>query len=349
MKNFITLPTATLRQIMKQIDQLGKRCLVVADEQLKLLGTISDGDIRKAFLKGCRPEDSIEYLYCRNPRFISESSFTRTMCRELLLKEKLDLIPIVNKSKIITKIYFSDLNIFPVYPNSAGEINAPLVVMAGGKGTRMEPLTKVLPKALIPINDKPIIEHILDRFSYIGCVEFYISLNYKSRIIKAYFEDEKKWNNVKYCVENKPSGTIGSLRKLRTLLNSPFFVSNCDIIVNADIKEIYRHHIQQENSITIVATTKCFIIPYGECQFKKNGSLIKLIEKPQHTTSINTGLYVLNQNVLSLIPDEKVFHMTDLIDVAVKRQFKVGVFSISEDSWIDVGQLDEYKRFVSSL
>ena len=221
--------------------------------------------------------------------------------------------------------------------------------MAGGKGKRMEPFTKVLPKPLIPINDKTVIEHIIDRFQLFGCENFYLTVNYKSKILKAYFEELDLTYNINFVTEDIPLGTIGSLSFLKKEIKNSFFVTNCDCIVKADYQSIYNFHQSNNYDLTLVASAKEYVIPYGTCELNDNGSLSKINEKPKYNFLINTGFYVLNANLIQLIPDNKFYHITDLISDLRRRKMRVGVYPVYDSSWLDVGQWHEYKQSVKML
>ena len=258
----------------------------------------------------------------------------------------MDLIPIVNENGIVLDyVNWSILGKKTKASESFTDI--PVVIMAGGKGERMKPFTKILPKPMIPINDKTILEYIIERFRNISCNDFHITLNYKAKILKAYFEELNLDYNISFVEEVKPLGTAGSLFLLKNKMKKPFFVSNCDIIVKCDYEELYQFHIEGKYDITLVASNKEYIIPYGTCELDKNGSLSIINEKPKYDFLINTGLYVVNPRLLKLIPKNKFYHITHLIENAKASGFKIGVFPINEESWIDIGQWSEYKKAIN--
>ena len=219
------------------------------------------------------------------------------------------------------------------------------VIMAGGFGTRLKPLTNVLPKPLIPIGEKTIIEDIFERFYNHGCSQFYISVNYKADLIEYYL---KKQNLAAYQLnffsEQNPMGTAGSLSLLKGKIDQTFFVSNCDIIIDQDYSEILDYHRSNNNEITIVAALKHFPIAYGTIETGDNGKLLNLLEKPELTYKINSGMYILEPHLIEQIPTDSFFHITQLIEIVQKRKGKVGVFPVSEKSWTDVGSWSEYLK-----
>jgi NDP-sugar pyrophosphorylase family protein len=221
--------------------------------------------------------------------------------------------------------------------------------MAGGKGSRLKPFTEVLPKPLIPLNDKTVVEHIINSFTDNGLKEFYISINFKGKILKAFFEELNSKLIIKFLEENKPLGTAGSLYKLRNKISSTFIVTNCDVIFKFDINDLINFHKESQLDVTLVVSAKQFEIPYGACETDNEGFLKKIIEKPKLDYLINTGLYVFESTVLDYIPKNKFYNMNELIQKLIKDNKKIGVFPINSNAWLDLGQWDEYKNAVKKL
>jgi NDP-sugar pyrophosphorylase family protein len=220
----------------------------------------------------------------------------------------------------------------------------PVVIMAGGQGTRLAPFTSILPKPLVPIGDRPVIEHIMDRFAAFGCDRFVISLNYKASLIKAYLADEDLPCAIEFVDEDRPLGTGGSLSLMRDKLDGTFFVTNCDVLVEADYADIERHHRESGNLVTIVASMKHITIPYGVCEIADGGRLTAITEKPQFDFLVSTGFYVLDQSVLADVPEDTFFHLTELVSGYLREGRPVGVYPVSEKSWLDIGQLEELRE-----
>jgi len=349
MKNIIVQSGISIRQAMKNLSESGKKCLVIANDENMLLGTLSDGDLRKAILNGTRMGESIKSIYQKNPTVLIKDKYSISKAKKLFLKHNFDLIPIVNENGVLEDILLLESILKNGDNKQKNKLDVPVVIMAGGRGERMEPFTKILPKPLIPVHEKPVIEHIIERFTALGMNDFYITVNYKSRIMKAFFEELDPGYSVTFVTEEKPLGTAGSLKYLVDDLESSFFVTNCDTIINADLFTLYQNHKSGKYDITIVASAKEYVIPFGACKLNKNGGLDSIIEKPRFDFLINTGLYIINPEVLSLIPKERVFHTTDLIQAAKKNNMEIGVYPIDEDSWIDVGQWAEYQKAVEKL
>lgn len=221
--------------------------------------------------------------------------------------------------------------------------------MAGGKGTRLDPFTRILPKALIPVGEKPVIEIIMDEYARYGMKNFHISVNSKSKMIKAYFGDQDSDYNISFIDEDKPLGTAGALRFLKDKFDNPFFVSNCDIIVRNNYYDILQFHKDGRYDLTVVGSMQHRTIPYGVCKFENGGLLKSIQEKPEYDFLVNTGMYLLNPHILRYIPENTYFDMTELINVLQKKAHKVGVYPVSEKSWVDIGQLTEYRTTIREL
>ena len=253
-------------------------------------------------------------------------------------------MPVVNDRREIVKVIFwEDLFGSPILPPKK-QFHVPVVIMAGGLGSRLKPLTNVIPKPLIPINEKTIIEHIFDRFREHGCDSFYISVNYKAELIEYYLDEQNLPYNIVYFKENVPMGTAGSLSLLKGKIKDTFFVSNCDILIEEDYSEILEYHKRNNNEITIVAALKSYNIPYGTIKSGEKGELKELIEKPCFTFKINSGMYILEPHLIDEIPNDKFFHITQLIEKVKNRRGRVGVFPVSEKSWKDIGEWSVYLK-----
>ena len=344
MKNITIKPSASIKEAMEALDKTAEKVLLVVDDSQGLIGSLTDGDIRRYILKGADLTGIIENAYNRNPFFIFKEDFDREKVKKIFTENKISLIPILDCNRKVVdyvtweKVFGNDKR------QEHQKLNVPVVIMAGGSGTRIEPFTKVLPKPLIPVGEKPVIDHIIDNFRAYGICEFYMTIHHMSKIIRAYFEEKSPDYSISFAEENEPMGTAGGLKLLKGKLNKPFFVSNCDIIIKADYADLYRSHTKKSYDITLVASTKQFNIPYGICELNGNGSLERIEEKPKYNFLVNTGLYLLNPDVIELIPDKKFFHITHLMDKIKENNGAIGVYPVSEKAWIDVGQWSEYRK-----
>ena len=218
--------------------------------------------------------------------------------------------------------------------------------MAGGKGTRLKPLTNVIPKPLIPIGEKTILEEIMNQFEAIGCSKFYVSVNYKSNIMRFYLDQLEHHYDITFFEETKPLGTIGSVSLLKGKIDTPFFVSNCDILIDQDYRDVYDYHVNNRNDLTVVTAVKSITIPYGVIETGENGLMNNLQEKPEHTYMINTGVYILQPDLINEIPEGDFFHITNLMEKIKSRGGRIGCFPVSEHRWKDMGDWNEYLKMI---
>ena len=329
---------------MALLNQTPEKCLLVTEDSRKLLGTLTDGDIRRAILSGSLVSDTILNVYFKQSTFINQSSFNKTLAKSLINDNGLSILPVLdNSGSIVDYVSLQKLGIQQRDDEILKDI--PVVIMAGGKGTRLQPLTKFLPKPLIPFgNETTLIEKIISQFTKFGCKKFIISVNYKSKLIKSYFEELNPDYEVKFIEEDKPLGTIGSLTLAKEYINKPFFLTNCDVLVKANLNDFRKHHLDGHFNATIMVSTKRHVIPYGTCELNKDGSLAKIIEKPSHELLINTGLYFFEQTILDCITPNTKLDATDLIQLLINNSKRIGIFPINSESWSDFGQWDELKN-----
>lgn len=351
LEDLLISPDHTISETLKQFDLSGEKVLLITAEDKKLLGVITDGDIRRAVLSGYSIDEKISEIFNKKPSVLKESSYTLESAKKLLLKYKVDLLPILNSKKevvdyITWKMAFSDQGI---QSKPLGKITNPVVIMAGGKGTRLEPVTTIIPKPLIPVGSKTIVEHIMERFCQNGVRKFYFTLNYLGEMIKAYLNSVDNENTLNYVFEKDYYGTAGSLKLLTNQLSDRFIVSNCDILVNADYSKVMEFHQSNRAQLTMLSAFQRHRIPYGVINFKEDGVVTQILEKPERTVVINTGVYILETECLEYIPEDQVFHMTDLVQVLMKNDKKVCTYPVNEDDYIDIGQWDEYRKAVKQF
>lgn len=344
----------TIREAMVRLDQTAEKCLFIVDANEVLVGTLTDGDVRRAILSGARLDEAIEGRFHRDPLKVTESpgedrAAIDEQALHIMKAGRVEVIPVVDPAGRVSRYVTWDDLVPEPSRDLRPPLDVPIVIMAGGYGTRLEPFTKVLPKPLIPVHDKPIIEHIIDRFVEHGADDFRLTVNYKSRIIKAYFEDQSPSYRLSFIDEAEPMGTAGSLQFLAGHVHGAVFVTNCDIIINADYRHILAYHREHGHAVTLVGSAVHYEIPYGTCVLNESGSLASIHEKPSYDFLVNTGMYVLDAEMLSVIPATGAYHMTHLIEDVLKAGRTVGVFPISEDAWIDVGQWKEYARATERL
>lgn len=350
-ETLLIAPDVSLKEALKKLDISALGVLLVADSKQKLLGTITDGDIRRAMLAGYELSEPIRGHFNENPHFFYENRYSADEARKLFLERRFEIIPILSKDGTISS-YLTWSTFFAeeeIAQKTKRTINVPLVVMAGGKGTRMAPFTKVLPKPLIPIGDKTILELILDEFRGFGVEDIYFTLNYRGEMIRAYFDGIDRPYSVHYLWEKEFCGTAGSLRLLMPEIPEVFFVSNCDIIVNADFADVYDFHMRNDACLTVISSVKHTKIPYGVVRFGAGGLVERIEEKPEFSFTINTGVYLLSRKCVDFIPEGKVFHMTDLMQALMDAGQAVYTYPVNENEYTDIGQWDEYQRAIGKF
>jgi len=340
---------SSIKSALKQVSKGGKKCLIIVDDKKRLLGTLSDGDIRRAILNNKDINSSITSIYNKRPFYFEKGKVSKKEMEKVFKEKRLDLIPVLNKKGQVIEVISWDtfLKDQPDFSTSLADI--PVVIMAGGKGTRLAPFTDVLPKPLIPVGGRTVIETIIDKFRDYGVKDFYISINHKAKILKAFFQELEPEYNVTFIEEKKPLGTAGSLILLKNTLKSTFFVTNCDIIINDFYPDLLNFHLSKSNDLSLVASARDFVIPYGTCELDKEGFLKKINEKPKFDFLVNTGLYIMEEKILDLIPKNSLLDANELIILAKKEKYKIGVYPIDDDSWLDVGQWEEYRKVIQDF
>lgn len=346
-KNRVIEPSLSLLQAMKLMDMEGVKTLFVFEKE-HFEGILTIGDIQRAIIKGVALSEHISHILDKHKIYASLSEGKDEIAEKMRLL-RAEVMPILDEEGKLKDVWFWG-DLFNKSDKPFREsIDLPVVVMAGGKGTRLKPLTNVLPKPLIPVGDKTILETIMDQFEGIGCHKFYMSVNYKSDMMRFYLDQLEHSYDIDFFEETKPLGTIGSVSLLKGEINTPFFVSNCDIIIEQDFRDVYDYHQSNQNELTIVTAVKSYRIPYGVIEAGEDGLLTGLIEKPETTYLINTGLYILNPNLIEEIPEGEFFHITDLITKIMDRGARVGCFPVSDNALRDMGEWPEYLKMINVL
>lgn len=329
---------------LKLMDSSKTKLLFVFDEK-KFVGLLTIGDIQRAILKDVVLASSIFTILDKNKVYASVDEPVEDI-KKKMSKLRAESMPVIDENGNLVKVYsWKDLFGSKIQAECPA-LNIPVVIMAGGLGSRLAPLTNIYPKPLIPIGEKTIVESIMDKFVRYNCHDFYMSVNYKADTIKNYFDFiSNPEYNVSYFQEDKPMGTAGSLRLLKDKINSTFFVSNCDILIEEDYANILEYHRSNKNELTVVAAVKTISIPYGTIITGENGLLESIEEKPTLSFKINTGLYILEPSLLDDIPDE-FFHITHLMEKLKAQGRRVGVYPISQNDWKDMGDWNEYLKLV---
>lgn len=337
-------PEFSLLEALQRMDNVSARLLIVMQDN-KFISLLSIGDLQRAIIGNKSLDCSVSSVLRTNIE-VAKVGDDYEKIKLYMLQTKTEYMPIIDDDSNIVDIIFWD-DLFTQSIVHSTKLNLPVVIMAGGKGVRLRPLTNILPKPLLPIDNRTIVEHIINNFEVIGCSKFFMSINYKSKMIRQYFEMIAKKIDIEFFEEEMPLGTAGSLHLIKSKINSTFFISNCDILIEEDYAAIYKYHIEYENELTIVASLKSYSIPYGILETKDGGELKELVEKPDINFLINSGMYLLEPHLLNEIPENQFFHITDLIKKIQLRGGRVGVFPVSEKSWRDIGDWEKYLEVIN--
>lgn len=338
---------STIREGMKQLNESAEKNLYVVNASGKLVGSLTDGDIRRGILRGISLEEPVETIMFKEVKCVSCNENRLALIKSLMLKHDISSLPVVDINRTIVDIVYW-IDIFSKPPISSHSVRENKVfILAGGMGTRLDPFTKILPKPLIPVGDQPIIERIMDAFSGYGYSDFIISLNHKADMIKTYLSDESvkgKYKNICYIHEPVPLGTIGSLYLAKDDINGTFIITNADILVEEDLEKIVAYHKERNAVLTIVGCVKNTVVPYGVLNIDEDDRLISMEEKPSLYHLINTGVYIAEPQILSFITAAKKCDATQLIHDLLQAGENICVYPVHEEQWFDIGQWTEYDR-----
>lgn len=332
----------TVVDALKQIDRNSKGIVYVSEDG-GLCGTVTDGDIRRHILNKGSLSACVTDIMNKTPIFCYMKE--KEYAQDIMFKNHIRSIPILSEKNKIIDIVFA----YDVFSPEKKQLNIPVVIMAGGKGTRLYPYTQILPKPLIPIGEKTITEHIISRFQEYGCWHFDMIVNYKKNFIKSYFLDNENIYDVNFVDETEFLGTGGGLKLLEGRYDTTFFMTNCDILIEEDYAKILEYHQNNHNIITMVCAEKNMVIPYGTVEVAKDGKAVALKEKPSLSFITNTGFYVIEPEFLDMIPDDTFIHITDVIQSCIDAGKDVGVYTIPEEKWLDMGQMEEMEKMKKKL
>ncbi len=349
MNKYTISKTSNIREAIKKIDENGEGLIFVVSNENKVIGVLTDGDFRRAILNGVSLSEICDNIANHDFKFIDSNSFSERQVINLFLQFKIDHLPLLENGIFIQLIKRKDYDLTGkvILPIALNEVS--VVIMAGGKGTRMKPFTNIFPKPLIPIGNKSMLEIIMDEYNVYFQSKFILSVNFKANLIKAYLDEFTNLYNFSYLEEDVPLGTGGALKYLDGKIDKPFFVSNCDILIKANYADIYKYHNDEKNDFTIVASMIHYKVPYGVCDIENGGTLRQLVEKPEYDFLVNAGMYIINPTVLKYIPNDTFYNITDLIDQVKKNNGKVGVYPVSENSYYDSGQWKEYGNMLEAI
>lgn len=342
LQDMLLTENATVKQAIERLEKV--RCKVVYIVRgKKLLASVSDGDVRRFSLKTGNISENVSKIANYNPSVFREHE--QEKWKQIFQKTELRSVPITNYNDEIVAVVFRDGTIV----RECEKISAPVVMMAGGKGLRLHPYTKILPKALIPVGEIPISEHIINRFYDSGCTSVYLIVNHKRAMIQSYFDTIDREYSVQYVEEIEPLGTGGGLSLLKRQIKEDFILTNCDIIIDADYAAIYKMHQKKQNFITIVLSKYTSAIPYGVVKIDKENNYVGVTEKPSFEYLINTGVYIVNPRVIEEMEENVPISFPDIIEKYRTAGEKIGCYIVNESAYMDMGQLEELEKMKEKL
>lgn len=336
-------PDMSMLAALKKMDELAAKLLFIFEGE-RFAGLLSIGDIQRAIIANKGMDTSAGSLI-RPDIVVAREGDDPESIREQMIALRAECMPVVAADGRLADVIFWD-DVFPVdsAAERASRLDTPVVIMAGGMGSRLKPLTDVLPKPLLPVGTRTMVEEIIQRFARHDVPKFYISLHYKSQLVQFYIEQLALPFPIEFIVEPSLTGTAGSLALLKGRIAGTFFVTNCDVLIDEDYSAVLDYHRAAGNDLTLVAAVKIDRIPYGTVESGKDGQLVSLVEKPDHSYMVNTGLYVLEPAALDLLKADEFCDMTDFLERLRSAGMRIGVFPISDRRWLDIGEWPAYRK-----
>lgn len=331
MKNvnaFTILFSKSIKDAMTQLNSLHGKGIFVVLENGTVVGSITDGDIRRALIRGCTINDQID-LAMKKEFIYGQQGITEKEKKKLILENEILSFPILDNDLRLVDIYSSD--------EVRDFSDTPVVILAGGMGTRLGKLTENIPKPMIEVAGKPMLERILIKLQEQGFNKFYLAVNYKAEIIEKYFENGASLNcSISYLRENQRLGTAGPLSLLPKNLKTPLVVMNGDLLTQVDLSELLKFHQGHNSKITVGIRQHEFQVPFGVMEVN-DGFVKSFIEKPIQVYNVNAGIYIIDPEIIAMIPEEEYYDMSTLINRLLDNEINISCFPIIE-SWIDIGR-----------
>jgi len=335
-KNILLKPTSTIKEALEIIDKGAIRIAIVLDDDEKVIGTLTDGDIRRGFLNGNSFETTIEQLYFKNP-ILASINDSKELLIQKAIRNTIYQIPIVDNEGRLVKIEdLANLLQSKVQRNR-------VILMAGGLGTRLRPLTENTPKPLLKIGNKPILETIIENFAKYGFVNITISVNYRGDMIREYFGDGSQFGvTIDYIEEKERLGTAGALSLIEDRPQEPFFVMNADLLTNVNFEHLLEFHLSEHSLATMCVREYDYQVPYGVIEMQ-GSEITSIVEKPTHKFFVNAGIYVLSPQMFEFIPENEFYDMPTLFESVIEKKMKSVSFPIHE-YWLDIGRVSDFER-----
>ena len=326
-KFFLFTKHESIKMVLKKIIKNGTRTIVVIDPRRKLLGTLTEGDIQRFLLKNNNINLKITKIYNKNPQKINLKMIKNHNLIEKFINKQIGLIPVVNNKNILQNV-ITWSEVFKAEKSKSELKKIDVVIMAGGKGERLKPYTDILPKPLIPVNSKPMLEHIIENFEYFHFRKFHLVLNHQAQLIKTYFQSKQKNYKINFIKEAKTLGTIGGLSLVKKISSDDILISNCDTLFKIDYEKFFDFHKKGEYFLTLIVSKSEHVFPYGACKINST-RLISLEEKPVTSFIANAGLYFAKKELTRLIPKNQNYNMNKLIEKCLRLKKKLGYIVLS--------------------
>ncbi|MDD3744824.1 MAG: nucleotidyltransferase family protein [Lentimicrobiaceae bacterium] len=334
-KKHLLLKGSNIRKALERLDFLSEDAIIfIVDNENHLIGSLTDGDVRRGLLKGFSIDHLVDEIIQPNPKYIRKGE--RNINKVIEYRENnFRILPVLDKAdSIVNVINFRELKSY---------LPVDAVIMAGGRGERLRPLTDTTPKPLLKVGDKPILEHNLDRLRLFGIDDFWITVKYLGEQIERYFGDgHEKSISIQYVHENEPLGTIGAVSKIRNFSHDYVLVTNSDLLTNVDYEHFFLDFLKNEADFSVVTIPYSVDIPYAVLE-TNNGHVLNFREKPTYTYYSNGGIYLMKREVLKHLPIEKHFNATDLMETLIKNGNKVVSYPLA-GYWLDIGRHEEYEK-----
>ena len=341
-ESYLVKETLSISDTIQRMYENKLPLIICINEKKIMTGIFTEGDFRKAIYKGQNLKQKISKIMNKKFKFLKEKYNLNDLGKAFKNSNTM-FIPVLKNGKVSTII--SRDNIFlPKKMKQQKKMNYPAIIIAGGKGTRLKPFTRVLPKPLIPVKDKTVIDLLIKNFIKFGSKQIDITLGDKGKMIEAYLSNNLLPVKIKFHYESKPLGSSGSLSHFKNKFKKPFFVTNCDVVLNANYAQMMQFHIKNKNDLTIVGTLENLKVPYGVCKIDSKGELINFVEKPVYNNLASTGFYIFSPNILKLIKKNQYLDMNHLIEKTLKRKLKISVYPIAKNNWFDLGQWENYNQ-----
>lgn len=327
--------TASLKDALKLLDATAKQITLVVDDDDRLLGTLTDGDIRRALLRDVDLSASVTQAMKSAP-VVGQEDEHLVAWRQKLQGRAVRHLPIVNATGVLIGLYYDR-------PVALSGLPYPVVLMLGGLGTRLRPLTQTVPKPMLKVGNRPILEHIMETLVSQGFNEFYFCINYLGHMIRDHFGQGEKWGvTIHYVEESKRMGTAGALSLLPHAMQTPFLVMNGDLLTKLDFKSLMDFHVSQKAVATMCVREHEHQVPYGVIELNDN-CIARVAEKPVYRYWVNGGIYALSPQALEFVPKDEFFDMPTLVDQLIERQLRVSAYQM-QDYWLDIGQMPDFEQ-----